>query len=124
MDQKNKQFSYAFSASQQEEITRIRKKYMAPEEDKMEQLRKLDQSVSEPGMIVSLILGVVGSLVFGFGLCCTLVWADQWFAAGIIVGTAGMIMMIAAYPVYALITKKRREKIAPEIIKLTDELLK
>lgn len=33
-------------------------------------------------------------------------------------------MMIAAVPVYALITKKRREKIAPEIIKLTDELLK
>lgn len=46
---------------------------MAQEEDKMEQLRKLDQSVSEPGMIVSLILGVVGILVFGFGLCCTLV---------------------------------------------------
>ena len=124
MNQDNKEFKYAYSASHHEEVERIRKKYMTFEEDKMAQLRKLDQSVSKPGMIVSLVLGVVGTMAFGIGLCCTLVWADDWFVQGILIGITGMIMMIFAYPAYAYITKKRREKLAPEIIRLTDELLK
>ena len=37
-------FNYTYSAKQQEEIKNIRKKYVAPEEDKMEQLRRLDRS--------------------------------------------------------------------------------
>ena len=124
MSQENKEFKYAYSASQQEEIERIRKKYMAPEEDKMEQLRKLDRSVSEPGMIASLAVGIIGTLIFGTGMCCTMLWAEQWFFQGIVIGIAGMIMMIFAYPLYAHITKKRRAKLAPEIMKLTEELLK
>ena len=124
MNQENKEFSYAYSASQQEEIARIRKKYMAVEEDKMEQLRKLDRSVGEPGMIVSLAMGIIGTLIFGTGMCCTMVWAEQWFVQGIVIGIVGMILMIMAYPVYAHITKKRRAKLAAEIVKLTDELLK
>ena len=44
-------FNYTYSASQQEEIKKIREKYSAPEkqEDKMEQLRRLDKSVTKPG---------------------------------------------------------------------------
>ncbi|MCI5752350.1 MAG: hypothetical protein MR038_07730 [Oscillospiraceae bacterium] len=30
----------------------------------------------------------------------------------------------AAYPLYSHVTKKEREKIAPEMIRLTDELMK
>ena len=43
---------------------------------------------------------------------------------GIVIGLFGMIFVCAAYPVYHYIIKKEREKIAPEIIKLTDELMK
>ena len=39
-------FQYTYSAKQQEEIEAIRKKYLPPQEDKMEQLRRLDKSAT------------------------------------------------------------------------------
>ena len=122
-DSKNN-FSYTYSAKQQEEIKNIRKKYLPKEEDKMEQLRKLDQNAANPGKIVSLTLGIVGTLTLGVGMCCTMVWADKLFIPGIVIGVIGIAAVLAAYPVYTHITKKQREKIAPEILRLTEELMK
>ena len=120
-------FNYNYSAAQQNEIKRIREKYVpnVPDaESKMERLRRLDESAAKPGMIAALIIGVIGTLVMGVGMCCTMVWGDRLFAVGIVVGVLGMGLIGAAYPVYSFITKKRREKIAPEVVRLADELLK
>ena len=99
----NKTFSYTYSASQQEEIKKIRDKYTAPTqtEDKMEQLRRLDKSVTKPGTVVSLIIGVISALILGIGMCCTMVWGGDLFIIGIIIGVFGMIGVICAYPVYS-----------------------
>ena len=43
---------------------------------------------------------------------------------GIAVGVAGMVLVALAYPAYNRVLKKEREKIAPQILNLTDELLK
>ena len=122
----NKTFSYTYSASQQEEIKKIRDKYSTPKqaEDKMEQLRRLDKSVTKPGTVVSLIIGVISALILGIGMCCTMVWGGDLFIIGIIIGVFGMIGVICAYPVYSAITKARREKYAAEIIRLSNELMK
>lgn len=117
-------FSYTYSAGQQEEIRRIREKYVPREADKMEQLRRLDRSAERKGTVLSLAAGVIGMLVLGIGMCCCLVWADKLFAAGIFVGIAGIAVLTSAYPIYVYVTKREREKIAPEIIRLTDELMK
>ena len=126
MDDKKEIFNYTYSATQQEEIKRIREKYMPPtqEEDKMERLRKLDASVTKPGTIVSLIVGIISTLIMGVGMCCTMVWADKLFIPGIFIGIIGITGVIASYPIYNRITKKQREKLAPEIIRLSDELMK
>ena len=124
MEEKKESFNYSYSAAQQAEIKKIREKYTPREETKMEQLRRLDESTAKPGIIVSLIVGVIGTLVMGVGMCCTMVWADSMFIPGIVIGVMGMFGMGAAYPIYSFITKKRREKLAPDIIRLTDELLK
>lgn len=117
-------FYYTYSAKQQEEIQNIRKKYLAREEDKMEQLRRLDRSATKKGAIISTVLGVVSCLLLGIGMCCTMVWMDRWFVPGIVIGVIGIIGVAAAYPLYARITKKEREKLAPQILKLTEELSK
>lgn len=44
-------FSYTYSAKQQEEIKKIREKYAPKEADKMEQLRRLDESVTRKGTV-------------------------------------------------------------------------
>ena len=117
-------FQYSYSAKQQEEIKRIRSKYEAPQEDKMAYLRRLDETVAKKGTTLSIVLGVIGTLILGVGMCCVLVWQNTWFIPGIIIGIVGLAVLSLAYPVYLQVTKKEREKIAPEILRLTDELLK
>lgn len=124
MDDKNKTFTYNYSSSQQAEIRSIREKYAPKEEDKMEQLRRLDESATKPGMIAALVVGILSTLVLGVGMCCTMVWAGQWFIPGIIIGVVGILGVISAYPLYSRITKKCRERIAPDILRITDELMK
>lgn len=116
-------FTYTYSAKQQEEIQNIRKKYL-PTEDKMEQLRRLDRSAAKKGTLVSVTVGVISALVLGVGMCCTMVWAGPWFIPGVVIGLLGIAGVAAAYPLYIRITKKERERLAPEILKLTEELSK
>ena len=120
-ENKNEKFSYTYSAEQQDEIEKIRRKYIPHEENKMELLRKLDQSVEKPGKIASITIGVFSLLLFGTGMACIMEW-ENLFIVGIIVGVIGIAGMSLAYPVFNVMTKKQREKIAPQIIKLTDEL--
>lgn len=117
-------FRYTYSAKEQMEIKNIRQRYIPKEMDKMEQLRKLDQSATQKGMAASLAVGIIGALLLGMGMCCTMVWAGMWFIPGVVIGIFGIAIVSLAYPLYNQITKKEREKIAPEIIRLTDELLK
>lgn len=124
MEEKKETFEYNYSAKQQKEIKTIREKYVPKEENKMEQLRRLDASATKPGTAASIIVGVIGALLFGIGMCCTMVWMGNLFIPGIVIGVAGLLVIAAAYPVYTHITKKQREKLAPEIMRLTDELMK
>lgn len=123
MEKKNNTFEYTYSASQQDEIKKIRDKYVIKTqvESKIEQLQKLDKKAENPGMIISIAVGIIGTLIFGIGMCCVLVWTDL-FAWGIVIGVVGIIMLAIAYPAYNYITKKQREKIAPQILKLIEEL--
>ena len=115
-------FNYSYSAERQAEVEAIRKKYLPQQEqeDKLAQLRKLDASASTPAMIASLALGIVSALIFGVGMCCFLVW-NQWLLGSVacLVGALGMLF---APQLYNRMVKHRREKIAPEILRLTDEL--
>lgn len=122
MENKDETFSYTYSAKQQEEVRRIRQKYTPPEENKMEQLRMLDKSAAWRGTAASIAVGTISALVLGVGMCMTMVWTN-FFALGVAVGLAGIAGVAAAYPVYKRVTKKQREKLAPQILALTKQLL-
>ena len=120
----NNSFNYTYSAKEQEEIKNIRKKYIPQEEDKMQRLKRLDASVYNKASVLALIIGTIGALVMGIGMCCCMVWAGSWFIPGIVIGIVGIALVCISYPLYNKTLKKEREKIAPEIIRLTDELMK
>lgn len=124
MDDNKKSFQYTYSAERQEELLRIQEKHRTkkPEEDKMEQLRRLDNSVTKRATTVSLIIGIVSCLVMGTGM--SFVMALDHMLLGIVIGVTGIIGIISAYPAYCRIAKKQRERVAPEILKLTEELMK
>ncbi len=137
MDNKNQEqggFAYTYSAAEQAELKKIREKYIAPTEveDKMFRLRRLDASVTNTAQAVSIAFGVIGTLILGFGmsLCMTDLAkiigteANMSTIVGIIIGIAGGVLASFAYPIYNAIVKLKRKQLAPEIIRLTDELMK
>lgn len=133
-NQEKNGFTYIYSAGEQAELRRIRNKYTAPNEseDKMARLRRLDASVTNTAQAVALVFGVIGTLILGFGmsLCMTELaeilgsHSDLAMVIGIPVGVVGGILASLAYPIYHAIVKAKRKKLAPEIIRLTDELMK
>ena len=128
----DKSFKYTYSAKEQDEIRQIRQKYQQQEEDEISRLRKLDAKVSQKATVVSLVLGIVGTLIMGTGMSFIMTEFGSWvgltgiigMVVGIILGLIGIIMVVLAYPVYNKVLKREREKIAPEILRLTDTLLK
>ena len=133
-NQEQNGFTYTYSAKEQSEIKRIREKYTAPTEaeDKMTRLRRLDASVTNTAQAFALAFGVIGTLVLGCGMsiCMTEIGEilgiseDMAMIVGIPIGIVGGLLASLAYPVYNAIVKARRKKLAPEIIRLTDELMK
>ena len=130
---KNKDsFNFTYSAKEQEEIKAIRKKYAAPDqtEDKMAQLRRLDAGVYSKATTAALVIGIIGTLIMGIGMSLVMtdigaaLGAAPAMAVGIGLGIIGIILVCLAYPIYNRTLKKEREKIAPEILRLTDELMK
>ena len=134
MEHQEEGFRYTYSAKEQAEIKAIRKKYTPKEqrEDPMTQLRRLDARVTQKATAYSLAVGVIGALILGLGM--SLVMTDIGvilgmlenlaLAVGIVVGIVGIALVCVAYPLYNHVVKKEREAIAPEILRLTDELLK
>ena len=122
-------FEYTYSAKRQQEVEEIRKAYLPKEEDKIEQLRRLHNLPTQKAQVTSLAIGVIGALILGTGmsLCMTELGAALGNLAmimGVIIGLAGITLVALAYPIYNRTLKKERERIAPEILRMTDELLK
>lgn len=125
-------FDFTYSAKEQDEIKRIRQKYETPEENGMDKLRKLDEAVTKKATKASVTLGTLGALIMGTGMSLILtdlgtVFGMQGMACitiGILIGLVGIVLVALAYPVYSIKLKKEREKIAPEILKLTEELMR
>ena len=137
MENNNKEnggFTYTYSAKEQAALKEIREKYTPPTEveDKMARLRRLDASVTNTAQVVALALGVIGTLTLGFGMSLIMTDLAETLSfskytamiVGIVIGFIGGILASLAYPAYNLIVKEKRKKLAPEIIRLADELMK
>ena len=122
----NKKFQYTYTAPTEEEkleIKHIQKQYLQKDERslKLEHLRKLDNKVKNIPTCVSLIVGIVGLLIFGIGLTCILEWSQ--IIIGIIVSAISIAPISIAYPLYTKLDRKLRNKYSNEIVSISNELL-
>ena len=113
MENKDK-FSYTYSApteAERREIESIKRQYKS----------ELHSKVVGTATAVSLAIGIIGTLVFGFGLALVLELGAP--VIGIIIAAVGVLPIVAAFPMYNHILKKGKMRYGDEIIRLSDEIL-
>lgn len=131
MENKETSFNYTYSAAEQTEIESIRKKYLPQAESKLEQLRKLHNGATRKAQAWAVALGVIGALILGSGMSLIMtdlasvlgMAAQLALVIGVAAGLAGLVLVALAYPVYQLVLRNQRNRIAPLILQLSDELL-
>lgn len=125
----NNTFEYTYSPQRQQEVEKIRKAYLPKQEDKMDQLRKLHAIPTRKATTASLTIGIIGTLILGTGMSLCMselgtALGSLSMVIGILVGITGIALTAMAYPVFKRALKKERAKIAPDILRMTDELMK
>ena len=120
------QFNFKYTApteAERKEIDSIRRQYLPQDqaENKLERLRRLDALVKNTAIIWSLVLGVVGCLIFGLGLAMVLEWNILLW--GIVLMVVGALPMGIAYPLYKALLYKYKSRYGDEILRLSEELL-
>ncbi len=111
-------------------VQKIRTQYTEKTADGLYALRKLDAMVKKAANIFAYVFGSISAVIMGCGM--SLVMTDIGSAVGIsdpmvpgiVIGVIGMIMAILNYPLYKSILDSRKRKYAPDIIALSDKIMK
>lgn len=115
-------FSYTYSAKENQEVLKIRRRYLPPEENKLEELKRLDSLVQSAGVLESLCAGIGGILIFGLGMCLGMEIIGHMRWLGVILGLVGIAGMILAFPVHRKYFNKTKVQYTPRILQLSAEL--
>lgn len=119
-------FEFRYSVPTEEErneIKNIRNQYLDnhSQNEKLARLRKLDAKVKNIPTCVSMIVGIMGILIFGLGLAMALEWGLIFW--GVIIGVIGCVPMGFSYIVYNKTYLKLKDKYSDEILQISNELL-
>ena len=104
-------------------IEKIRASYAEKEITKLDTLKELDKKVKRPAQIFAYVYGSLSSLVLGTGMCLAMKIIGSSMALGIVIGVAGIALMLTTYPIFKTMLKKRKNKYANQIFELSDSLL-
>ena len=113
-------------------VQKIRTQYTEKEHTSLDELKALDRKVKRPANVFAYVFGSISAIIMGAGMSLVMTEIGEVIGlapkmampVGILIGVVGIVLVCVAYPLYNRIVKKEREKIAPEIIRLTDELMK
>lgn len=119
-------FKFEYSAptdSERKEILSIRNEYLLVGADgnDMERLRAMHRHVKSLPSALSIVIGVIGTLIFGGGMAMFLEW--NYTVSGVIVGVIGFVIALAAYPINKIFAKLMKKKYSDRIIELSNEIL-
>jgi hypothetical protein len=110
-------------------VQKIRTQYTQKESTELDALKALDNKVKRPANAFAYLFGSIGAIIMGAGM--SLVMTDigatvgiaEPMVPGIVIGVAGMLLVIINYPIYKGILGGRRKKYAQKIIALSDKLM-
>ncbi len=122
-----KKFNYTYSAPterERKEIESIRQRYTQHSgegNEKNKRLKKLDAHVKNTALAVSVTIGVISTLVFGFGMSLVMTLGHP--ILGTIAGLLGILGIISAPLSHSYTLKYQKQKYGEEILSLAEEIL-
>ena len=111
-------------------VQKIRTQYTEKQHTELDALKELDAKVKRPANVFAYTYGSVSAVVMGAGmsLVMTEIGATIGLASamvpGIAIGVVGMAMALSTYPIYKKMLSTRKKKYAPEILKLSEKIMK
>ncbi len=116
------QFKRNRKIKNKEQLTRIQVRL----NDAMDSLDVMEQEKTKNATIWSLVLGIIGALIFGGGLCLFLVETFAFglagFIVGVVLGAIGAVVCGFAYPIYKKIRAQKTAQMNVLIEKKKDEI--
>ena len=109
---------------------KIRAQYTQKESTELDALKALDRKVKKPANVFAYIYGSVSAIVMGSGMSLvmtdigTIIGLTSAMVPGIVIGVVGMGLALTTYPIYKKMLSNRKKKFAPQIMELSDRLMK
>ena len=110
-------------------VQTIRAQYTEREHTQLDALRELDAKVKNPVNVFAWVFGCIGAIVMGSGMSLvmtdigTVLGIEHTMLPGIVIGVVGMLMALSTYPIYHKMLGRRKKKYAPEILKLSEQIM-
>ena len=110
-------------------VQKIRTQYTEKQHTELDALKELDAKVKRPANVFAYTYGSVSAVVMGAGMSLVMteigaiIGLASAMVPGTAIGVAGMGMALGTYPIYKKILNARKKKYAPEILKLSDQIM-
>ncbi len=109
---------------------KIRAQYMEKQATELDALRELDAKVKRPAGVFAYVFGSISAIIMGAGMSLVMtdiaskigLGADS-MVLGTIIGIVGLGMALINYPIYRGILNRRKEKYAPQILKMSEKIM-
>ena len=111
-------------------VQKIRTQYTEKQHTELDELKALDAKVKKPAHVFAYTYGSLSAIVMGSGMSLvmteigTMIGLRATVVPGIVIGVVGMVMALTTYPIYKKMLSNRKKKFAPQIMELSDRLLK
>ena len=118
------------SNDQQFLVQKIRTQYTEKQYTELDALKALDTKVKRPANVFAYVYGSVSAIVMGAGMSLVMtdigamIGLESTMVPGIAIGIVGMAMALSTYPIYKKILSGRKKKYAPEILSLSEKIMK
>ena len=111
-------------------VQKIRSEYTEKQYTELDVLKALDAKVKKPANVFAYTYGSVSAIIMGAGMSLVMteigaaIGLASTMVPGIVIGVAGMGMALSTYPIYKKMLSARKKKYAPEILKLSEKIMK
>ena len=111
-------------------VQKIRTQYTEKQHTELDELKALDTKVKKPAHVFAYTYGSLSVIVMGSGMSLvmtdigTMIGLRATMVPGIVIGVVGMFMALTTYPIYKKMLSNRKKKFAPQIMELSDRLMK